>query len=477
MNLFSTSMKATRQRVAAASSLALLLALPLTASASRVANEHAERQAAERDMQLRAAELLKHRDELAGQAHALATAELERVDSVDLAEAQRVSEMLASRKAELETRSQLLASDAMRLAMADRQLASKQQLSDAERAELDAARERLEKAREDMQSASREVAELARKASAEALELKLRHPAFSRPGIGVVLGPDEETGVAVIAITPDSPAAKAGLRAGDRLLAVNGQALDGGSAGSRLEQVNDAVSHLEDGQQLEVDYLRDGKHQHVQLKAAALPGLVWLRQPMPDLNTGIAHGMELREPIHFDVKSMDLVPFAGCEDDDDCPMAPLWSNLRWRGLRLTELDNGLGRYFGTDSGALVLRASGTELAGLEVGDVIRRIDGEDVATPRQAMNRLGAAQPGQRVRVEVLRDRKKRSIELTAPERQSWRVMMPPTPPAPPKAPAAPPAPEHGLHSAPPAPPAPPSPPSPPPAPEPDNGVLQRVIG
>ena len=397
------------------------------------------------------------------------------IDQRSLVEVQRAAEMLAQQQSGIAEYSRLISSNAMQLAMADRQLAEGQRLSDAERAELDAARERLEKARQEMQEASREVAELARKASAEALEMQLHHPAFSRTGIGVVLGPDEQAGVAVVAITPDSPAATAGLRAGDRLLAMDARAFDGDSATRRLEQIHEAVSGLEVGQKVAIDYQRDGQRRHVELKAAALPGLVWLRQPMPDFDIEMARAMELHEPIHFDVRTLDITPFAGCRDDA-CLSLPLLSNLRWRDLRLTELDTGLGRYFGTDSGALVLRASGKELAGIEVGDVIKRIDGEDVATPRQAMDRLGAAQSGQRIRIEILRDRKKRSIELIAPQRPDWQLLMPPTPPVPPVPPVAPTAPTppvHAPHAAPPVPPAPPSPP----APEADDGVLQRVIG
>src|SRR5690606_18720835 len=124
------------------------------------------------------------------------------IDQRSLVEVQRAAEMLAQQQSGIAEYSRLISSNAMQLAMADRQLAEGQRLSDAERAELDAARERLEKARQEMQEASREVAELARKASAEALEMQLHHPAFSRTGIGVVLGPDEQAGVAVVAITP-----------------------------------------------------------------------------------------------------------------------------------------------------------------------------------------------------------------------------------------------------------------------------------
>ena len=398
------------------------------------------------------------------------------------AEARRAQLELSRQQLELAAQSKSIAADAMKLAMADQRAAEGARLSEAERAELDAARQRLEQAREEMQEASREVAELARKASAEALEMKLRHPAFSRAGIGVVLGPDEAAGVAVVAITPDSPAAKAGLRAGDRLLVLNGQTLDGESATRRLEQVHEAVSQLEDGQEIGVDYQRDGKRRHVELQATSLPGLVWLRGPTPDMERAVARAAELRELPQFDARVLDITPFAACETEE-CTELHLLSNLRWRDLRLTELDNGLGRYFGTDSGALVLRASGDELAALEVGDVIKRIDGRNVDSPRQVMDHLRDVQTGQRIQIEVLRDHKKRSLEIIVPQQRNWRSLLPPAPPVPPAAPAAPvpPAPRPtqpgAVPPAPAAPPAPPSPPSPPPAPEDDEGLLQRVIG
>ncbi|MGO4780175.1 PDZ domain-containing protein, partial [Lysobacter sp. 2RAB21] len=42
------------------------------------------------------------------------------------------------------------------------------------------------------------------------------------PQLGVILAPDDKSGVGIIAVTPGSAAAKVGLRSGDRLIAVNG---------------------------------------------------------------------------------------------------------------------------------------------------------------------------------------------------------------------------------------------------------------
>lgn len=460
----------------------LLLALPLTANATATAASAESASITPRHL-LHAAnpEMTRHEAKQSGQRENLAvetrrpvSADREPIDRGRLDDVQRAQLNQRRRQAELAAQSVQLS--ALQLAMADPPQVSKGQPSEQERAELEAARQRLQQARQEMQRASREVAELARKASAEALEIQLQQPAFTRTGIGVVLGPDDKAGVSIIAVTPGGPAAKAGLRSGDRLLSIGDTVLDADGDNERLEQIQDALSGLDDGDKLTVGYERDGKSAQAEVIATQLPGLVWLRGPMPELEIANLRDMTLPEPIHFDVKTLDITPFAGCKDDD-CLSLPLLSNLRWRDLRLTGLDTGLGRYFGTDSGALVLRASGDELAGLEVGDVIKRIDGEDIVSPRQAMERLGAAQSGQRIRVDILRDRQKRSVELIAPERANWQLLMPPAPPVPPVAPVTPEPPTPPVQAPHAAPPAPPSPPSPPAPPEADDGVLQRVIG
>ena len=57
--------------------------------------------------------------------------------------------------------------------------------------------------------------------------------------------------------------------------------------------------------------------------------------------------------------------------------------------------------------------SAAEKAGLEVGDVIVALDGERVANVNQLRNRLGMMPVGQEVRVEFLRDGKRRTVRAT----------------------------------------------------------------
>src|SRR3546814_7104594 len=78
-------------------------------------------------------------------------------------------------------------------------------------------------------------------------------------------------------------------------------------------------------------------------------------------------------------------PGVACKGKD-CDMPTLMSAFRWNGLNLATVDKQLGRYFGTDHGVLVL--SNGDLAGLQAGDVIQRIEGKAVARSEEHTSEL-----------------------------------------------------------------------------------------
>ncbi|WP_319419668.1 HhoA/HhoB/HtrA family serine endopeptidase [Pleurocapsa sp. FMAR1] len=75
----------------------------------------------------------------------------------------------------------------------------------------------------------------------------------------------DNSGVLVMKVVPDSPAAKAGLRAGDVIGKVNGQAVKDADA---LQQ---AVESSKVGKNLQLDLKRNGQQMNVAVKAGAYP--------------------------------------------------------------------------------------------------------------------------------------------------------------------------------------------------------------
>ncbi|HJR11493.1 MAG TPA: PDZ domain-containing protein, partial [Rhodanobacteraceae bacterium] len=128
----------------------------------------------------------------------------------------------------------------------------------------------------------------------------------------------------------------------------------------------------------------------------------------------------------------------------------------WFGLNLAPLNHGLGSYFGTDRGALVLSRDDRQFPEMQPGDVITAVDGQSIARPEDATRALREAAKNKSVAVALRRHGKPVTLTMKVPAQ--WDVLPPPPPPppVPPVAPAPP-------SVTPPAPPTPAVPPTPPP--------------
>jgi hypothetical protein len=84
-------------------------------------------------------------------------------------------------------------------------------------------------------------------------------------------------------------------------------------------------------------------------------------------------------------------------------------------MQLTTLTPELGRYFGADRGVLVVRAPTHGVLKLQDGDVILSIGGRTPASTSQAMRILTSYDPGQKIRLVVLREHHRLDITATMP--------------------------------------------------------------
>jgi S1-C subfamily serine protease len=85
-------------------------------------------------------------------------------------------------------------------------------------------------------------------------------------------------------------------------------------------------------------------------------------------------------------------------------------------MELVSLSPGLGRYFGTDEGLLIVRAPDNEEIGLEDGDVIRMIGTRKPNDPGHAMRILRSYEPGEELVIQILRETESREVRLTLPQ-------------------------------------------------------------
>jgi S1-C subfamily serine protease len=250
---------------------------------------------------------------------------------------------------------------------------------------------------------------------------KNKKPSAPRVGLGIVMSPNTAGGGAKIAaVSPKGPAKNAGLQAGDIITAIDGKTITGkDSAG--LEQARAALKNLKAGQSVKIAYSRAGKKAVATVKADTIEKQMIVNR-------------EYRYPAA-----------------PDAPHSIAYAT-RWYGLNMTELNPQLGRYFGTSSGVLVLSPN-KGFANLQPGDVITKVDGKAVVSSRDVLKSMRGKKEGEKINLDILRDRKALSITVTAPKPPTMDIPPPPAPPAPPK----PPKPQKPTSSV--APPAPPPPP------------------
>ena len=340
---------------------------------------------------------------------------------------------------------------------------------DAERArqseEMERAREELSRAHRELREASRDIAEAHRALARGSMTHEVvRHINLGdRAVIGVVLGKESPEGVEIIGVSPDGPAERAGLKAGDVLVSIQGENLgsDGGKAGREtLFRVMDDVGA---GETLAVVANRDGENLDFEVTAERREPSSWqtmiripdasgaptaagephvivehIEIPQIDQEALKAHVEALGEhmksrrfafvspdgeelefdedfvlPEELDIEIAELSEMAGHALQE----ANVWFGLpHAQGLRLAEINPDLGAYFDTDRGVLVLDARTDNAYELQAGDVVLQINERPVDSPADLMRALREIEPGSDVEFSIKRDRKDQTLSVTMPE-------------------------------------------------------------
>jgi C-terminal processing protease CtpA/Prc len=254
----------------------------------------------------------------------------------------------------------------------------------------------LKEARQKLEEAAHEVAELSTQLGKPFVDrLMMMGEGPGHAVIGVQLDSEGgKDGAHVRDVSPGGPAAEAGIHAGDVIVAINGTDV-------KAEPSSGDIMHLmrkvEPNSKVKIHVLRAGKPLDFEVTTR------------PAENAWGMPGMPKMPEMPFD-------GFSGFMGSGHGSIA---------GMELATLTPQLGTYFGTDKGVLVLRAPKNATFNLQDGDVILSIDGREPTSGSHATRILASYQAGEKVKLEVMRQKKKMSLEAMVPQRQHMKVVEP----------------------------------------------------
>ena len=267
------------------------------------------------------------------------------------------------------------------------ELAHTRALNAAENAQM---QRELSQAREQLALAVGDVARASAQMRQPALRGKMPNVRFITGG-NAVLGlniEDSDFGVFVTGVTPNGPAATAGVAVGDTIVTINDVDLSRAGNGSApsatlLGQIGNVVP----GDDVKLRVLRGGDFHDFVVKAG--------------------ENRVFRQPFVFSDKNFNVWTANH--------WMPFGYGGAWSDIELVSLTPTLGEYFGVEKGLLVVRAGRASELGFRDGDVIVELAGREPQSPEHALRILASFEPGESVAAAIMRQRKREALTIRVP--------------------------------------------------------------
>ena len=268
--------------------------------------------------------------------------------------------------------------------------------------------EKLHAANDRLNEAAREIGELTAQLYADPMTLTGPRVML---GVNVDSAPavKADAGIRVISVSPGGPAANAGIKTNDVLISLQGKKVLTIPGKSPRQVLLADLRDVQPGSPIAVELQRDGKIQSVKV----IPSDV---------------------KLFMNVDIPPLPPMDGAFTMEGFPkQLELWSerfNMSGFGSgEFLELTPGLGRYFGTDKGLLVVHPPKDSNLKLEEGDVILDIDGRVPTNGSHALRILNSYRAGESLKLHIMRQQKRIELAVDMPAekahaslQQSFRV-------------------------------------------------------
>jgi serine protease Do len=242
--------------------------------------------------------------------------------------------------------------------------------------------------------------------------LRIQYGSGSQIGVSIrdlgeedVKGGKTATGVIVDEVEPDSPAQKAGFRAGDIIVEFDGERVRSMRQFIRLVQETPA------GRQIQAAVTRDG--QRVTLTV------------QPRAGGSFRYFENMKELVTLPKISPPVLK------GDVLSRFQMFGTAGRIGIAVDDLSPQLAEYFGTKEGVLVTAVtdnSPAAKAGLKAGDVITSVNGGTVTSAADLRRRAQRLESGEEFTLAVVRDKKnvtlKGKLEPLPARRQSGRAIV-----------------------------------------------------
>ncbi len=238
-----------------------------------------------------------------------------------------------------------------------------------------------------------------------------------RGWLGVSIEENEEGKVGIIAVEKESPAELAKLKEGDIVLKIEREEV------ASTKMLAKEIRKRKPGKTITLKIERNGKEIDVKVKLgeysekyvrieleSKFPRL--FIAPRPPKPPGIPKLAKLRK-LPKPPKPPEPKLFSwGLE------------HRKYIGIYLEEINRELSEYFGVKEGrgllvAKITKDSPAEKAGLKVGDVIIKADGIRTERARDLTGVIQDKEKGKRIKLELLRNKKVRSVEVEIEEERS----------------------------------------------------------
>lgn len=235
-----------------------------------------------------------------------------------------------------------------------------------------------------------------------------------RGWLGISIEENEEGKVGIIAIEKESPAELAKLKEGDIILKIERE----GVASTKM--LAREIRKRKPGKNITLKIERKGKEIDVKVKLGVYS------------ETNVRIELESKFPRLFFAPKPPKVPAVPkLLELRKLPEPPepkmfSWSveQRKYIGIYLEEINRELSVYFGVKEGrgllvAKITKDSPAEKAGLKVGDVIIKADGIRTERARDLTGVIQDKEKGKRIKLELLRNKKMKSIEVEIEEERS----------------------------------------------------------